>query len=130
MVIDTSALFAIEFHEPERQVFGRTIMEAHIRLMSAATAVEFVTAFAERVSGVDAMGTLDALAARFEIQIVDVDHAQWREAAGALLRFGRGRHPARLNFGDSFAYALAKVTGEPLLYKGGDFTLTDIVAAI
>jgi ribonuclease VapC len=130
MVIDTSALFAIGLHEPERQVFGRTIMDAGIRLMSAATAVEFVTAFAARVSGVDAMEALDALAARFEIQIVAVDHAQWREAAGALLRFGRGRHPARLNFGDSFAYALAKVTGEPLLYKGGDFTLTDIVAAI
>jgi ribonuclease VapC len=130
MVIDTSALFAIELHEPERQAFGRAIIEARIRLLSAATAVEFVTAIAGRVSGIDAIATLDALAHRFEIEIVPVDHAQWREAANALIRFGRGRHPARLNFGDSFAYALAKVTGEPLLYKGDDFARTDIAAAI
>ena len=130
MVIDTSALFAIELHEPERQAFGRAILGDRIRLMSAASAVEFVTAFAARVSGIDAIATLDALANRFDIQIVAVDDAQWREAAGALRRFGRGRHPARLNFGDSFAYALAKVAGEPLLFKGGDFTLTDITPAI
>jgi ribonuclease VapC len=130
MVIDTSALFAIELHEPERQAFGRAIMEARIRLLSAATAVEFVTAIAGRVSGIDAIATLDALAHRLEIEIVPVDHAQWRQAANALIRFGRGRHPARLNFGDSFAYALSKVTGEPLLYKGDDFARTDIVAAV
>ena len=55
---------------------------------------------------------------------------QWRAAAQALVRFGKGRHPARLNLGDSFAYGLAKVTGEPLLFKGDDFALTDIASAI
>jgi ribonuclease VapC len=130
MVIDTSALFAIELHEPERQALGRAILTARVRLMSAASAVEFVTALAERITGIDAIETLDALAHHFEIEIAPVDHAQWREAAHALIRYGRGRHPARLNFGDSFAYALAKVTGEPLLYKGDDFARTDITAAI
>jgi ribonuclease VapC len=59
-----------------------------------------------------------------------MDALQWRAAAEALVRFGKGRHPARLNLGDSFAYGLAKVTGEPLLFKGDDFALTDIASAI
>jgi len=64
-----------------------------------------------------------------QIELVSVDAAQARLAVGAFREFGRGRHPAALNFGDCFSYALSKATGEPLLFKGGDFPQTDIVAA-
>jgi ribonuclease VapC len=130
MVIDTSALFAIEFVEPERSAFSSAIKTAAIRLMSAATAVECVSVFAGRRPGIDPMIAFSDLVRDFAIEIPPMDEAQWRAAADGLIRFGKGRHPARLNLGDSFAYALAKVTSEPLLYKGGDFALTDVVSAV
>ena len=130
MVIDTSALIAIAFREDDRRTFGRAILRADRRLMSAASAVEFVAIHAGRMRQDDPITALDQLTAALRIEAVPVDGAQWREAATALIRFGKGRHPARLNLGDSFAYALAKVTGEPLLFKGGDFALTDIACAI
>ena len=126
MVIDTSALFAIEFVEPERSAFSLAIHGAPLRLMSAATAVECVSVFAGRRPGIDPRIAFDDLMRDFQIDIVAVDLAQWRAAAEGLIRFGKGRHPARLNLGDSFAYGLAKTTGEPLLFKGGDFSQTDI----
>ncbi len=130
MVIDTSALFAMEFAEPEDAAFAFAIQAATVRLMSAATAVECVSVFAGRRPRTDALATLDAIVNRFAIEVVAVDDAQWRAAADALVRFGKGRHPARLNLGDSFEYALAVTAGEPLLFKGGDFALTDIASAI
>jgi ribonuclease VapC len=130
MVIDTSALVAIAFREGERRTFGRAILGADRRLMSAASAVEFVAVHAGRMRHDDPITVLDRLTAALRIETVPVDDAQWRAAAAVLIRFGKGRHPARLNLGDSFAYALAKVTGEPLLFKGGDFALTDIASAI
>jgi ribonuclease VapC len=129
MVIDTSALLAIELHEPERRAIGRAIEMAARRLMSAASAVEFIAVHAGRAPALDAAAVFDRLTSLFEIQIVPVDEAHWREAASALLRYGKGRHPARLNLGDSFAYSLAKVSNEPLLFKGRDFSQTDIAVA-
>ncbi|HEY3799505.1 MAG TPA: type II toxin-antitoxin system VapC family toxin [Caulobacteraceae bacterium] len=129
MVIDTSALLAIELHEPERRAIGRAIEMAAKRSMSAASAVEFIAVHAGRAPALDAVAVFDRLTSLFEIQIVPVDEAHWREAASALLRYGKGRHPARLNLGDSFAYSLAKVSNEPLLFKGRDFSQTDIAVA-
>jgi ribonuclease VapC len=100
------------------------------RLMSAATAVECIAVFAGRRRELDPRFVFDDLARDFGIEVVALDADQWRAAADSLLRFGKGRHPARLNLGDSFAYALAKTSGEPLLFKGGDFARTDIVSAI
>ena len=130
MVIDTSALIAIAFREPERRPFGRAILLADRRLLSAASAVEFVAVYAGRRRQDDSLSVLDRLTGALQIETAPVDDVQWRAAADALIRFGKGRHPARLNLGDSFAYALAKVTGEPLLYKGADFAQTDIASAI
>jgi ribonuclease VapC len=130
MVIDTSALIAIALREPERRAFGRAILLADRRRLSAASAVEFVAVYAGRRRQDDPLSVLDSLNRALRIEIVTVDDGQWRAAADALIRFGKGRHPARLNLGDSFAYALAKVSGEPLLFKGDDFPLTDIVSAI
>jgi len=72
---------------------------------------------------------LDVLVAHYEIEIADVTKAQAQAARRAFMKYGKGVHPARLNFGDCFAYALAKDTGEPLLFKGEDFGKTDVAAA-
>jgi len=126
MVVDTSAIFAIVLGEPERDAFARAIEAADRRLMSAATAVECVAVFAGRNLHSDPMRAMERILEALAIEVAPLDVEQWRVAAGALIRFGKGRHSARLNLGDSFAYALAKVSGEPLLCKGKDFTQTDI----
>lgn len=130
MVIDTSALIAIELREPERRQFGRAILLADRRLASAASAIEFVAVYAGRGRSDDPIAVFDRLRRDLGLEVVPVDDLQWRAAAEALIRYGKGRHPARLNLGDSFAYALAKVTGEPLLFKGDDFARTDVVVAL
>jgi ribonuclease VapC len=130
MVIDTSAVFAIVLGESERDDFSVAIKTAHRRLISVASTVECVAVFAGRQPGFDALAAMDRFIGEFALEVAAMDAPQWRAAADALIRFGKGRHPARLNLGDSFAYGLAKVTGEPLLFKGGDFALTDIASAI
>jgi ribonuclease VapC len=130
MVVDTSAVFAIVLGEPDRTAFSLAIQSAGRRLISAATAVECVVVLAGRLPGPNPVRAMELVFENLGLEVIPLDQAQWRAAADAIVRFGKGRHPARLNLGDSFAYALAKVTGEPLLYKGGDFVLTDIVAAL
>jgi ribonuclease VapC len=124
MVIDTSALAAIFFHEPERDHFRSAILAANRRLISAATMLETGIVL-ERRRGEGAGREFDLFAVR-GLQIVTVDAEQVELARSAWRRFGKGRHPAALNFGDCFAYALAKTSGEPILAKGTDFSLTDI----
>jgi ribonuclease VapC len=125
MVIDTSALLAILQDEPERRAYNEAIEAAERRSMSAATFV--VTSFViEARHGAEGLRDLDALVAAAEIERVPVDAEQAQIARVAFSRFGRGRHPAGLNYGDCFAYALAKALAEPLLYKGGDFAQTDV----
>jgi len=128
MVIDASALIAILKLEPEAEQFARLILEAGTRLMSPVNWLEAAIR-AERASARD-MAALEELFAASQITIVPVDQFQMRVAHTAWRDFGKSRHPAKLNLGDCFAYALAKQTGEPLLYKGGDFNRTDILSAI
>ena len=128
MVIDASALLAILKLEPEREQFSRAILRASKRLMSPVNWLECAIRI-ERVRSED-MRALEALVAASGIVIVPVDQFQMRTAHTAYRDFGKGRHPAALNLGDCFAYALAKATGEPLLYKGADFPRTDIVSAL
>jgi ribonuclease VapC len=130
MVVDTSAIFAIVLGEPERAAFATSIQEADRRMVSAATMVECVAVFAGRRPGSDPMVAMRLIIDDLNLEIVPLDDVQWRAAAEGLIRYGKGQHPARLNLGDSFAYALAKVTGEPLLFKGNDFALTDIARAV
>jgi ribonuclease VapC len=125
MVIDTSALVAIFGDEPERRAFNQAIEEADSRAMSTATFVE-VSIVIETRYGAEGLRDLDLFLAKAEIEVVEVDLEQARAARRAFSRFGKGRHAAGLNYCDCFSYALAQVRGEPLLYKGGDFSLTDI----
>lgn len=125
MVIDTSALAAIFFLEPERESFLEAIATAETRLLSAATVLETGMVLEGR-QGEAAGREFDLFVVRANLQVVPVDAEQADIARSAWRKYGKGRHPAALNFGDCFAYALAKSTGEALLAKGTDFSLTDI----
>ena len=125
MVIDTSALAAIFFAEPERQRFLNAITSAENRLLSAASALETGIVLESR-QGEAAGREFDLFVVRANLQIVSVDAEQAELARSAWRRYGKGRHPAALNYGDCFSYALAKSADEPLLAKGTDFALTDI----
>jgi ribonuclease VapC len=129
MIIDTSALLAILFDEPERRAFNEAIEAAETRLMSAATLVE-VSIVIESRFGAEGLRDLDLFIELADIEIAAVDSEQAYAARRGFSRFGKGRHPAGLNYGDCFAYALATVLGEPLLYKGDDFSRTDITAFV
>lgn len=125
MVIDSSALLAIFLREPERNAFLEVMAQAGKRLISAATVLETGTAL-ESKRGETAGREFDLFVFRMKIEIVPVDAEQIEIARSAWRSFGKGNHPAALNFGDCFTYALAKSSGEPLLAKGQDFSLTDI----
>ena len=128
MIVDTSAVLAILFDEPDADRYARAIAEAPRCRMSVAGYLEAAIVLESR-AGPDAAHELDRLIERAAIELAPVtsDHAQ--AARRASRRFGKGNHPAGLNFGDCFAYALAEATGEPLLFKGGDFARTDVEAA-
>jgi len=125
MVIDTSALLAIFLAEPERKPFLEQITQAEKRLISAVSAFETGIVLEAR-RGEAAGREFDLFLGRANLEVVPVDAEQVEIARAAWRRYGKGRHPAALNFGDCFAYALAKTSGEPLLAKGLDFARTDI----
>jgi ribonuclease VapC len=124
MVVDTSALIAILLQEEDARTYADAIAAAATAALSAASYVELAIVSLSR--GVRGRAELDATLADGAIEIVPVTLDQARIAAGAYERYGKGRHPAALNFGDCFAYALAQSRGEPLLFKGTDFGLTDV----
>ena len=125
MVIDTSALLAIFLAEPERQRFLKLLTDTETRLMSAASVLETGIVL-EAKRGEAAGREFDLFVVRTNLEVVAVDVEQVEIARSAWRKYGKGRHPAGLNFGDCFAYALAKFSGEPLLAKGTDFAQTDI----
>src|SRR5580658_9752940 len=124
MVIDTSALAAIFFREPERHTFLHAITAAGSRLISAATVLETGIVLEGR-QGEAAGREFDLFVVRANLQIAPMDAEQADLARSAWRKYGKGRHPAALNFADCFSYALAKATGEPLLAKRTDFASTD-----
>ncbi len=128
MVIDTSALLAILQDEPERRAFNEAIEAAEVRLLSVGSYVEASIVLEVR-HGAEGVRELDRILERAGIELVAVDAEQGRAARDAFSRFGKGRHPAALNFGDCFAYALAHTAGQPLLFKGEDFEKTDLTRA-
>lgn len=128
MVLDTSGLAAVLFDEPEREEFVRKIATAPRRLISSGTLIESSIVVESR-RGEVAGRELDLFLHRAKVDIIAVDEHQAQLARAAWRRYGKGRHPAGLNFGDLFAYALARSSGEELLFKGDDFTKTDIAAA-
>jgi ribonuclease VapC len=123
---DTSALVAVVLGEPEAERF----LDALRADLVAISAVSFTEALivTEARQGLDASRDLELLISGVVDRIVPVDEAHARAATGAWRRFGKGRHPAELNFGDCFAYATASLANVPLLFKGNDFTQTDLSA--
>jgi ribonuclease VapC len=128
VVIDSSAIAAIMFEEPDASVYISAILNDVTRLMSAATLVE-ISMVVMRLRAPDPMAALDTLLARLQVVVVPFDREQAMLARDAFRRFGKGRHNAGLNLGDCLAYALSKHTGEPLLFKGNDFGQTDVAVA-
>ena len=125
MTLDTSAILAVLLDEPEHAQFVDRIEQADRRLVSTMTVLEAAMVLEGR-KGDDAGHDLDLFLERGAIEIVPFDQEQLAYARTAFRRFGKGRHSAGLNFGDCASYALAQVSGEPLLFKGTDFGATDV----
>ena len=129
MVIDTSAIVAVLFDEPDQRRFDEAIAASVVRLLSAVTRVEIscVIEGRKKQAGRD---QLDRFLALTGADIIDVTPQQAGIAIDGFRRFGKGRHRAGLNIGDCFSYALAISTGQPLLFKGNDFVHTDVRPAL
>ena len=125
MVLDTSAIVAILFDEAEADSFRSAVAMDPVRLVSAANALAAAIVVEAR-AGEPAGRELDLLFHVGAIEVVAVSAEHFEVARRASRRFGKGRHPAALNFGDCFSYALSQTSGEPLLCKGGDFSVTDV----
>jgi len=125
MIIDTSALVAILYREPEAETFIQLIHDAEACRLSVASYVE-LSIVVENQLGPEGMRQAEAFIRRAGIAIEPVTIEQGELARQAFLDFGKGRHKAGLNYGDCFSYALAKALAEPLLFKGSDFNHTDV----
>lgn len=123
IVVDTSAFVAIFRQEPDADLLSRRLSLAESRTMSAATYLECVMVVSRYPEG---RAALDDWLLRRGIAIEPVDHTLARAAADAFERYGKGRHPAGLDFGDCFSYALAQARAAPLPFKGDDFARTDV----
>ncbi len=129
MVVDTSALIAILCGEPETRSFVQALADDPKKMISAFNALESAIVIEARKGEVGGR-ELDLLLHRARIEIISLNGDQVELALTAWRKYGKGNHPAGLNIGDCCAYALAKYTGEPLLFKGKDFNQTDIQAVI
>lgn len=125
MILDTSAILAILFDEPERETFLDLILATPAVGVGAPTLAETSIVLAARLGGAST-SVIDGLVDRAALVVVPFDDPHRRSASDAWLRFGRGRHSAGLNLGDCFAYATARIAGRPLLCKGDDFRQTDL----
>lgn len=129
MIIDSSALVAVLDQEPEAETIVRAMAAAPDCRLSAANLVETAIVMQAR-RGDEGVRDLDLLLAKLEVGIVPFTARQADLARKAFRRYGPGRHQARLNLGDCFAYALAKDAASPLLFRGNDFAQTDVTAAL
>ena len=128
MILDTSAILAVLFREPERDTLLRKIGAATAVGVGAPTLAECAIVLGARL-GEAGPRYLARMVERASIVVIPFDAAHWQVAAEAWFRFGRGRHEASLNFGDCLAYATARVAAQPLLCKGDDFSKTDLALA-
>jgi len=128
MVVDRSAIVAILLSEPDAAALEQSLVADEIRLVPATCVLEARMMLASR-RGEHALAEIDLWLATIDARIIAVDAELVDIATQAWLAYGKGRHPAALNFADCLSYALAKRTGEPLLFKGDDFSRTDIRAA-
>ena len=130
IAVDTSAIIAVVQLEPEAAAFTRRMEQASSGCISAVSLQEVLTVVAGRSRDAPAWEPVEQIIRDLELEVVAHTEALARVASEAFLRFGKGRHPARLNFGDCASYALAKSLNVPLLFKGTDFARTDIVPAL
>ena len=128
MIVDSSAILAILLSEPEARRIAQAIAASVRPRLPASCYLEVSITLLARHRD-EGLRELDLLIAAAEMEIASFAESQAKLARDAFRHFGKGRHPAGLNFGDCFAYALAKATGEPLLFKGEDFAKTDIARA-
>ena len=128
MIVDTSAVVAIVLEEPGHDIVLQKLLASRSRAIGTPTLLEACLVLAPRMNP-GAIAVLDGFIRRFRLTPIPFTEAHWRAAAEASLRFGKGRHPAALNFGDCLTYAVAKVANKPLLFIGGDFGQTDLTAA-
>lgn len=130
MIVDTSAVVCVHEGEPEARQYLDVMVDAPLLQISAGTLLETSLVLDAR-QPLRSSRRLDRLVADLDLEVVPVDGAQVAVARAAYRDFGKGPgHPAQLNFGDCFAYALAITTGEPLLSKGEDFSRTDVVPVL
>lgn len=125
MIVDASALLAIVFREPGHEELIDRLLEDDVSAAGTPTLAEAGIVLQARL-GADADGLLERLLDEFGIQEIPFGEIHWREAVDAFRRFGKGRHPAALNFGDCMTYAVARLTAEPLLFVGDAFARTDL----
>ena len=128
MIVDSSAIVAIVFKESGYEELLTRMESAPIAAAGAPTLAETGIVLSARL-GELAVGLLERLLDELEIQEIPFGELHWRESVEAYRRFGKRRHPASLNFGDCMTYAVANLTGEPLLFVGSDFSKTDVVVA-
>ena len=129
MVVDSSAILAVLFNEPERNAFADALSADAVRLMSSVNVLEAAVVVSSR-KGPHGARELDLLLHLAEIVVMPFTPDHLRLARDVCERYGKGRHPAGLNLGYCCAYALAHYTGEPLLFKENDFPRTDVTAAL
>jgi ribonuclease VapC len=125
MVIDSSALVAIFLGEPERDAFIAAIERDPVRIITAPTLLETAMVLSTKLEEAS-LRELDLFVGTMRAEIVSFSFEDQRVARRAFLTYGKGRHPAALNFGDCISYAAAVTRGEPLLFKGADFSQTDV----
>ena len=128
MIVDSSAIMAILFDEPEAPRIANAIAAANQVRLPATCFVEIAITLLAR-NREEGLRSFDLFVARAQLEITPFTESQSRTAREAFRRFGKGRHPAQLNFGDCMTYALTIETGEELLFKGTDFSLTDVARA-
>jgi len=129
IVLDSSAVLSVVLEEADSTRIQEVMEGADLLVTSAVTRVEMANVAIGRI-GDGAVDLISTFLTGLDCQIIPVDETQANAAIDAFRRFGKGRHPARLNFGDCFSYALAKVQDAPLLFKGDDFPHTDIRSAL
>ena len=128
MILDSSALIALVFREPEAEQILDSLAEAEVAAIGAPTLAETGIVLGAKL-GEASRAILSRLLEDLDLVVLPFTAAHGREAREAFLRFGRGRHPAGLNFGDCLTYATAKLAGQPLLFVGNDFSQTDLTRA-
>lgn len=128
MILDTSAVIAVLFREMRHQCLRRTMSKAGGLAIGAPTLFETGMVAIGRF-GEEGLALVEEFVEVWEVQVVAFGEGHWRVACETFVRYGKGRHPARLNLGDCMAYATASVAGKPLLFVGSDFARTDIAPA-